>query len=122
MVNYFFDTYAIIEMLEQNPAYKKYNEYPLVTTILNKIELAWWALTRHDQKFADVLLKSLAHMPEISDEIIREAMLFRKQQKRRHFSYADAVDYVFAKKNSLRFLTGDKEFRDLPGVEFVPGR
>ncbi len=34
-------------------------------------------------------------------------------------SYADAVGYYLAQKNKLKFLTGDKEFEELAGVEFV---
>jgi predicted nucleic acid-binding protein len=119
MVNYFFDTYAIIELLLRNPGYKRYEEYPLVTTVLNKIEIYWWALTRYDSKLADIMLSSLSHASEISDEIIRDAMMIRLQYKKKELSYADAIGYAFARKHNLLFLTGDKQFKDLPGVEFV---
>ncbi len=118
MVNYFFDSYAIIEMLLRNPAYEKYLEFSLVTTILNKIEIYWWAITRYNQGLADNLLSSIEHC-EISDEIIRKAMLFRKQYSKRKFSYADAIGYAFAKEHNLLFLTGDKQFRDLSSVQFI---
>ena len=36
-VEYFFDTYAIIEMLEQNPAYEKYIDKDATITIFNLI-------------------------------------------------------------------------------------
>lgn len=119
MQGYFFDTYAIIESLMRNPAYTKYDDVPLVTTIMNKIEVYWWALTRYDQTLADILLRSLAYVSEISDEIIRDAMIFRRQNKRHRFSYADAVGYIFARRNNLIFLTGDRQFDGFPGVEFV---
>ena len=119
MVNYFFDTSAIIELLKRNPAYEQYREFPLVTSVLNKIEVYWWALTRYDQKLGDILLNSLSNTLEVSDDVIREAMLFRKQYKKREISYADSIGYAFAIKHNLKFLTGDKEFKDLPDVEFV---
>ncbi len=119
MVNYFFDSYAIIELLMRNPAYEKYREYPLITTVMNKIEVCWWALTRYDQTLSDIMLRSLSHASEITDDVIRDAMIFRKQYKKRNISFTDAVGYAFARKNNLLFLTGDKEFKDLPGVEFV---
>jgi predicted nucleic acid-binding protein len=118
MVNYFFDTYAIIELLEHNPNFKKYGEYPMITTTLNKIEVYWWALTKHDKALADILLRSLCTQ-DISDEVISEAMVFRQKFKKRDISYADAIGYVFARKNDVLFLTGDRQFKDLPGVEFV---
>ena len=119
MVNYFFDTYAIIELLMRNPSHKKYEDYPLVTTILNKIEVYWWALSRYDQKLADILLNSLSHASEIPDDVIRNAMILRLQHKKKALSYADAIGYAFAKKHNLLFLTGDKQFKDLTGVEYV---
>lgn len=119
MTNYFFDTYAIIELLMHNPAYKKYGEYPLITTILNKIELGWWGLLKHDEEFAELLLNSITHTQEITNELIKEALLFRQQFKKRDLSYADAIGYIFAKRHNLLFLTGDRQFKDLPGVEYV---
>lgn len=119
MVNYFFDSYAIIELLMRNPEYKKYEEYPLVTTALNKIEVGWWALTKYDENLAKILLNSLSNTQEFSDEIIHDALLFRKEHKKRDLSFADAIGYVFAQKHNLLFLTGDRQFKDLPGVEFV---
>jgi predicted nucleic acid-binding protein len=46
-------------------------------------------------------------------------MKFRKKNKKRNLSYADCIGYIYALKNNLIFLTGDKEFEDLKNVEFV---
>ncbi len=119
MVNYFFDTYAVIELLKKNPAYAKYCDFPLITTVLNKIELTWWALNEHGDAFADILRKSIVHVVEIDDEVIKEAMLFRKKHKKRDISNADAIGYSYALKNNICFLTGDRQFKDLPNVEYV---
>ncbi len=119
MVNYFFDTYAIVELLMRNPSYEPYNEYPLITTVLNKIEVCWWALTRYDKNLSDILLKSLSNASQINDDVIESGLIFRNQHKKRNISFADAIGYSFARKNNLVFLTGDKEFKDLPGVKFV---
>lgn len=122
MVDYFFDTYAIIELLKHNPAYAKYNDYPLVTSMLNKIEVGWWALQSYGKEFAELMLDSLSHPVELSDELIMKALLFRSQEKKRDVSYADAIGYTYARESGLRFLTGDRQFKDLPGVEFVPAK
>jgi hypothetical protein len=119
MVNYFFDTYAIIELLMRNPSYEKYQDYPLITTVLNKIEVCWWALTHHDKNLSDILLKSLSNASQLADDAIGDALIFRYQHKKRNISFANAIGYSFARKNNLIFLTGDKEFQDLPGVRFV---
>ena len=36
---YFFDTYAIFEIINGNRAYEKYKEYPIVVSVLNIAEL-----------------------------------------------------------------------------------
>lgn len=118
MVSYFFDSYAIIELLKRNPNFMRYGEFPIITTVFNKMEVAWWAFGLIDEKFAKIITNSLFGQ-EISDDIIVEAVILRKKEKRRDLSYADCVGYCFARKNNLLFLTGDKEFKDLPSVEFV---
>jgi hypothetical protein len=35
MTNYFFDTYAIIEIIKENKAYSKYSKEPIITSMLN---------------------------------------------------------------------------------------
>ena len=46
-------------------------------------------------------------------------MKFKIKYKKQDLSYADCIGYIYAIKNNLLFLTGDKEFKDLKSVEFV---
>ncbi len=119
MVNYFFDSYAIIELLDKNPSFKKYEEFPLVTSVLNKIEVASWALLEYGDEFSDIVVNSLSYVVGISDDVVKDAVRMKRGENRRNLSYADCVGYCFARRNNLLFLTGDKQFKDLPGVEFV---
>jgi len=52
---------------------------------------------------------------------IEGAMKLRlKLKKKGHdISYADAMGYYLAQKSNIKFLTGDKWFKGLEGVEFV---
>ena len=50
---------------------------------------------------------------------IPESVKFRRKYLKRDLSYADCLGYVIAKDMKVKFLTGDKEFRDLEHVEFV---
>jgi len=119
MVKYFFDTYALVELIKRNPKFMPYGEYPLITTILNKIELYWWALNFNGEELGRIILNSISDVQEIPDEVIESAMRFRKEHRKKDFVYADAIGYAFARKHNLLFLTGNRQFRDLPGVEFV---
>ena len=56
---------------------------------------------------------------EIGPKLIKEAAIFRLQNKKSDLSYIDALGYVTAKEHGAKFLTGDEAFRKLPNVEFV---
>ncbi|HLC32679.1 MAG TPA: PIN domain-containing protein [Candidatus Nanoarchaeia archaeon] len=107
----------MIEVIKKDPSFARYFELPFTTTILNKIELYWWGLNYNSKEFADKIIKF--EVEEITEEIISAAMILRKEHKKRNLSYADATGYAFAQKKGLLFLTGDRQFKDLAGVEFV---
>jgi len=52
---------------------------------------------------------------------VADSMKLRLELKRegRNFSYADALGYSLSRKMGIRFLTGDREFRGLSGVEYL---
>ena len=52
---------------------------------------------------------------------ISDAMKLRVKLKRegRDISYADALGFFLSGKMGIKFLTGDKAFRGLDGVEYV---
>ena len=118
---YFYDTYAIFELIRGNPNYSKFIEgVNFITTKLNLMELYYGLLVKHDEQTADKHYESnVDHCINITSEIIKEAMHFRKNHKNKDLSYIDCVGYIAAKKNGTKFLTGDKEFEYLDNVEFV---
>ena len=119
-ISYFFDAYAIIELVSGSPAYAKFIKEPVTITIFNLAEVYYSALNNMDEsKAEEVYEKYKCCVVEISDEVLKEAMKFRKKNKKRDLSYSDCIGYVYAFKNRLRFLTGDKEFENLENVEFV---
>lgn len=120
MVKYFFDSYAVVEIIDGNSKYEGYSDETFVMTIFNLSEIYWFALREYNEKEADEIYYYFKQfVVEISDEILKEAIKFRKKNKKRRLSYADCIGYVFALKNNILFLTGDKEFQNLPNVEFV---
>lgn len=119
---YFLDTYAIIEFLKNNKAYEKYFKQSNITIRLDLMELYYKSLRDFGKKLADKFYSMfLAFAVDFDDETIKEAMEFRLEmhKKGKELSYTDAIGYTVAKKNKVRFLTGDEEFKDLPNVEFV---
>ncbi|MBW1666996.1 MAG: PIN domain-containing protein [Deltaproteobacteria bacterium] len=120
MVKYFFDSYAIVEMVKGNPNYSKYLGETTVITIFNLAEIYWAVLKDFGEKKSNEVHSEIKpFVREVDDETLKHAMKFRRKQKRRRLSYADCIGYIYALRNKLHFLTGDKEFKNMKGVEFV---
>ena len=84
------------------------------------MELYYGLIKNYDKNIADYVYDYLLkYVIEIDDEIIKEAMQFKLQNKGRPFSYLDSIGYITAVRNNIKFLTGDKEFKNLTNVEFV---
>ncbi len=119
-MKYFFDSYAVIELLQGNPNYAKYINEPIILTLFNLVEIYWFALREYGEKEANEIYdKYKSAVIELSDEIIKKAIKFREENKKRDLSYADSLGYVYSLENDLIFLTGDKEFESMKKVEFV---
>ena len=117
---YFFDAYAIIEIIKGNSEYEKFKEESFITNTLHLAEVFYSLMKEFDRKTAESVLKDLdLNFVEISEEIAIEAATFRYNNKQKDISYADCIGYITALKNRLKFLTGDKEFENLREVEFV---
>ena len=118
--SYFFDTYALIEILKDNPNYKRFTTESVTMTIFNLAELYWSVLRDYGAtKAGTVFNQYKPSVVDIDDDALKSAMQFKKTHRKVRLSYADCIGYVYAKRHSMKFLTGDKEFADLPNVEFV---
>ena len=110
----------MLEIVKCNASYKKYLDDELYTTILNLYEFYYNVLKDHEEKVAmEMFYRFYGFMMGIEDEEIFLASSFKLQQRKQRISYVDALGYVIARNNNMRFLTGDKEFKDMPNVEFV---
>jgi uncharacterized protein len=118
---YFFDTYALYEILHGNPNYKSYEKnVSIITTLLNLMELHFILLRIYDSKIANEAFdKFLEYIIDIKIEKIKEVNLFKFHYKTKKFSYVDCIGYVLARKLRVEFLTGDKAFENLENVRFV---
>jgi len=79
-------------------------------------------LERYDFKVASDILDGFSkYLIDFESEDIAGSMKLRLELKRRghDVSYADSLGYFLSKKMGIKFLTGDRTFRDLSGVEYV---
>mgnify|MGYP001600877891 CR=1 FL=1 len=119
-MGYFFDSYAIIEIVKGNPNYEKFSGVDFITNSLNLAEVYYYLLKESDEYIAsDMLKKFNFEFIEIDPKTAVDSAIFRFRNKKSKLSYADCIGYVLAKENNLLFLTGDKEFENLFNVEFV---
>lgn len=118
---FFFDTYAFHEIITGNPNYRNYSgNIAIITTKLNLMELYYGLLVKYSKEVADKYYDSFIEFcVDITDDIIKKAMIFRHMNKARNLSYVDCIGYVVAKTRNVYFLTGDEQFRDFSNVEFV---
>ena len=119
-MKYFFDSYAIVELIKGNPNYARYTQEEVTLTIFNLAEIYWVALNRLGEEAAEEVYNQYKpSVIDIDDDIIKRAVKFRKQHKNKNLSYTDCIGYVYSLKNNMVFLTGDSAFEDFENVEFV---
>lgn len=118
---FFFDSYAFFEIISGNPNYEIYTKnIAIVTTRLNLMELHYGLLITEGKEKADYYYDLYSKfVVDINDDIIKGANDFKKTMKPKNISYIDAIGYILAKSRNIKFLTGDKEFKELENVEFV---
>lgn len=114
---YFFDTYALYELIQGNKNYSHYTTAGIITTKLNLMELYYGLLREYGQETADYYFDQFAeYCIEIHDAAMKTAMSLKLKNKR--LSYVDCIGYTLAAQFSVPFLTGDKEFKGMKNVEF----
>ena len=119
-MDYYFDTYAIIELIKLNPDYNRFDGLKIVTSVMNLAEIYNIFLKDKGRKDADEFFEVCNFkFLEISPKIMVEAVRFRYENRKGNVSLTDSVGYVLALDHKLKFLTGDRQFEKLPNVEFV---
>ena len=119
-MKYFLDTYALVEIVKGNKSYKKYTEEELYTSMFNLYELYYNLLRDYgEEKAKEMFYKFYSLIIQIKNDWVFLAARFKLENKKFNISYTDALGYIIAKENNMKFLTGDKEFKDIENVEFV---
>ncbi len=117
---YFFDTYAIIELLENNPDYERFENFRVIASVMNIGEIYNIILRDIGKERADEWFNSCNfELLEITPDIMIKSVYFRHLNRKKNISSTDAVGYFLSLKHKLKFLTGDRQFKNMPNVEFV---
>ena len=114
------DTYALVEIYKSNPKFSNYLSSDFIINDLTLSEFYLFLLREKDEKTADFWLKKLeVYSISVNRDILIEAIKFKYKNRNIKISFFDAVSYIFSIKNDYLFVTGDKEFENLPHVEFI---
>jgi uncharacterized protein len=119
---YFFDTYAFVEIVKGTGKFEKYKDSKIVTSLLNLMELHYSCLKDLGKEKAQEIFSELTEFTidiEEQDIINANYFKFNQNKKGKNISYVDSIGYILSLKNGIKFLTGDKAFRDIENVEFV---
>ena len=118
--SFFFDSYAFFEILKGNKNYENYKKFKIVTTKLNIFELYLGLLRGIDEEVAKKYLeKYYPFVIEFGKNTIEEAAKLKNKLNKRDISMTDCIGYVLSQQIGIKFLTGDKEFKNFDNVEFI---
>lgn len=117
---YVFDTYALLEIIEGNPAYLEYMNSRIIITEFILAELCFTLMRKAGVEIGFAYADRLSGFVIPTDkDVIKKAMLFRYENMKRNFSMGDCVGYFLARELGIKFLTGDRQFKGMGNVEFV---
>ena len=121
MNNYFFDTYALIEIYKSNPKYEKYQkEIGMIINKLNLLEYTYFLMREGKQSEMKEIFEKLSRFNvDYDNELLVEAAKMKLKFLKERLSFIDCIGYLLAKKHSAKFLTGDEKFKHKENVEFV---
>src|SRR3989344_5368617 len=113
----YLDTCILAEIADGNKKFIEYIENQFIISDLTLAELYTVLLRDKNEETAEFWYNKLAaYAYPVSKEILREAVKFRHKHKKTGISFFDAVGYIFALNNKMKFVTGDKEFEKLENV------
>ena len=120
-IKYFYDTYALMAIARGEEDYLPYSDQQFIlTSIMNVYELYYSMIKDGMIDQAELFVRDLAGCClEITPRTIMMASHLRKEHSKKKISYIDSLGYVLALREGIPFLTGDKEFKNLPNVKFI---
>ncbi|MBS3123447.1 PIN domain-containing protein [Candidatus Woesearchaeota archaeon] len=115
---FFFDTYALFEVVRGNQNYSIYQDAVAITTIFNLAEFNYGLKKEVSELEADKFTEKFSPaLTSVTIADVKEAMSLKLKNKA--LSIPDVIGYTVAKRLGIKFLTGDEGFKNMPEVEFI---
>lgn len=113
------DTYALVEIALENNQFKDLLKRPFIVPDMALAEFYGLMLQRQGaQKAEEICRRFEFYSIPTPTRLLIDAVVMRKKHKKANFSLTDTAGYVLARHLKLPFITGDKSFKEFPGVEF----
>ena len=118
---FYFDTYALIEISKGNPKYEPYKEgIKIMLNMLNMLEFSYFLIKEgKGDEVKEIFDKFSKFNVDYDQEILIKSAEMKFKSLKERISFIDCIGYNIAKKNNVKFLTGDEKFRHKENVEFV---
>lgn len=114
------DTYALVEISRGNAKFTKIFNSEFCIPNLIMAEFYGIIYRAYDEKTANYWFRKLSlFCKEIPMNILTEAVKYRIDHKQEKLSFFDCVAYIYAQRNNMSFVTGDKAFQKRKGVKFI---
>ena len=114
------DTYALVEINFGNPNFTSFLNEEVVVTDITLAEFWGDLYKKYNIQTAEYWYKQLASISQtVPKQVLIKAIKYKIDNKKQNLSFFDCVGYIFARENGMKFVTGDKEFANKEGVEFV---
>jgi predicted nucleic acid-binding protein len=115
-----FDTYALVEIEKSSLAYKKFLDKNFVIPEPILAEFFYVLLKERDEKTANYWVNKLRPFSKtINLDIWIKSMNYRYENKKENLSIFDCIGYIFALENKIKFVTGDKAFKNRKNVIYI---
>ena len=114
------DTYALMEIKQENPKFIYLLNQKFV--IPDPIMAEFYSVLYREkgESEADHWHDRLKHYCKpASREILIKALKYRIDNKKDNLSIFDCVGYIYSLENNLKFVTGDKAFKNRESVMFI---
>jgi len=110
--DYFFDSYALIELIKGNPNYFRYKEQAVNITLFNLVEVAYSVFLDYGKdKAQEVYKKFREYVQDVDEETLFYALELKTMFKKCHLSYADCIGYALPGSIVCVFLLEIKSLR-----------
>ncbi|HLC61857.1 PIN domain-containing protein [Candidatus Woesearchaeota archaeon] len=114
------DTYALVEIGRNNPDFTGLLNQDFVITDLTIAEFYLFLYKEGNEDLARYWLKKLeSFYRNVSRNVLIKSLKYRADNKKENLSIFDAVGYIYSLENGLKFVTGDRAFKNKEGVLFI---